>query len=103
MDVDFENVKYMQTGPVVVLVMSYRQAKQSIFCCIWPILVVPDVIKDAGYVVLLLLSVKDFVHHVRIIVSGLAVRCQTFATCYCFAQVMVVNRIAFLLQCLFRS
>ena len=36
--------KYMQTGYVVVLVMSYSQAKQSIFCCLWPILVVPDVI-----------------------------------------------------------
>ena len=77
MDVDFANVKihanrfrhgighvmqvgktkYMQTGSVVVLVMSYRQAKESIFCCLWPILVVPDVIKDVGYVVSLLLSV----------------------------------------------
>ena len=41
---------------------------------------VPDVIKDSGYVVSLLLSVKDFGHHVGIIVSGLAVRCQTVAT-----------------------
>ena len=59
----------------MVLVIPYRQAKQSIFCGLWPILVVPDVIKDAGYVVSLLLSVKDFGHNVRIIVSGLAVRC----------------------------
>ena len=49
--------KYMQTGSVVVLVMSYSQAKQSIFCCLWPILVVPYVIKDAGYVVSILLSI----------------------------------------------
>ena len=89
MDVDFANVKYMQTGSVVVLVMVYRKAKQSFFCGIWPILVVPYVIVDAGYVVSLLLSIKDFGHHVRIIVSVLAVRCQTFATCYCFAHGMV--------------
>ena len=77
MDVDFANVKinanrfrrglghviqvgktkYMQTGSVVVLVMSHSQEKQSIFCRLWPILGVPDVIKDAGYVVLLLMSV----------------------------------------------
>ena len=122
MDVDFANVKYTQTGSVVVLVMSYRQAKkntqtgsvvvlvmtyrqakQSIFCCVWPILVFPDVIKDAGYVVSLLLSVKDFGHHVIIIVSGLVVRCKTFAARYCFAYGMVANIIAFLLQCRFRS
>ena len=29
MDVDFANVKYMQTGSVVVLVMSIRKAKQN--------------------------------------------------------------------------
>ena len=92
-----DKTEYMQTGSVVVLVMSYRQAKKSIFCCIWPILVDPDVIKDAGCVVSLLISVKDFGHHVRIIVSGLAVRCQTFATRYCFAHGMVANIIAFLL------
>ena len=77
MDVDFENIKihanrfrcsighviqvgktkYMPTGPVVVLVISYSWAKQSTFCGLWPILVVPDVIEDAGYVVSLLLSV----------------------------------------------
>ena len=91
--------KYMQTGSVVVLVMSYRQEKQSIFCCLWTILVVSDVIKNAGYVVLLLLSVKYFGHHVRINVSGLAVCFQTFATRYCFAHGMVANIIAFLLQC----
>ena len=76
MDVDFaKRKKYMQTGFVVVLVMSYSQAKQSIFCGLWPILVITYVIKDTGYVVLLLLSVYDFGHHVRIIVSGLVVRC----------------------------
>ena len=57
MDVDFANIKYMQTGFVVVLVMSYSQAKQSIFCCLWPILMVTDVINDVGYVVSLLLYV----------------------------------------------
>ena len=77
MDVDFSNIKihasrfrrglgyvirvgkakYMQTGPDVVLVMSYSRAKQSTFFGLWPILVVPDVIEDAGYVVSLLLSV----------------------------------------------
>ena len=77
MDVDFANVKihanrfrsglghviqvgktkYMQTGSVVVLVMSYSQAKHSIFCGLWPIIVVPGVIKDAVYVVSILLSV----------------------------------------------
>ena len=103
MDVDFANVIYMQIDSVMVLVMSYRQAKQSIFCCLWTILVIPYVIKDAGYVVSLILSVKDFGHHVRIIVSGLAVRCQTFATRYCFAHDMVANIISFLLQCRFRS
>ena len=123
MDVDFANIKihanrfsrglghviqigktkYMQTGSVVVLVMSYSQAKQSIFCCLWPILVVPDVIEDVGYVVSLILSIKDFGHHVRLVVSSLAVRCQTFTTRYCFAHGMVANGIAFLLQCRFRS
>ena len=103
MDVDFANVKYMQTGSAVVLVMAYRQAKQSFFCGLWPILVVPDVIEDAGYVVLLLLSIKDFGHHVRVIVSSIAVRCQTFTTCYCFVHGMVANGIAFLFQCRFRS
>ena len=49
--------KYMQTRPVVVLVMSYSRAKKSTFCRLWPILVVPDAVEDAGYVVLLLLSV----------------------------------------------
>ena len=49
--------KYMQTGSAVVLVMSYIQAKQSTFCGLWSILVVPDVIEDASYVVSLLLSV----------------------------------------------
>ena len=97
-----DKTKYMQTGSVVVLVMAYRQVKQSIFCGLWPILVVPDVIKDVGYVFSLLLSIKDFGHHVRIIVSSLAVRCQTFATRYCCAQSMVANGIAFLLQCWFR-
>ena len=77
MDVDFENIKihanrfsrglghvirigktkYMQTGSVVVLVMSYIWAKQSTFCGLWSILVVPDGIEDVRYVVLLLLSV----------------------------------------------
>ena len=83
--------------------MSYRQAKQSLFCCLWPIFVVLDIIKDAGYVVLLLLFVKVFGHHVRIIVSGLVVHCQRFSTLYCFAHSMVANRIDFLLQCRFRS
>ena len=95
--------KCMQTGSVVVLVMAYSQAKQSLFCGLWPILMVPDVIEDAGYVVLLLLSIKDFGHHVRLIVSSLALRCQTFTTRYCFAHGMVANGIAFLLQCRFRS
>ena len=49
--------KYMQTGSVVVLVMSFIRAKQSTFCGLWSILVVPDVIEDASYVVSLLLSV----------------------------------------------
>ena len=49
--------KYMQTGSAVVLVMSYIQAKQSTFWGLWSILVVLDVIEDASYVVLLLLSV----------------------------------------------
>ena len=49
--------KYMHTGSVVVLVLSYIRAKQSTFCGLWSILVVPDVIEDASYVVLLLLSV----------------------------------------------
>ena len=77
MDVDFANIKihanrfsrglghvirigktkYMQTGSVVVLVMAYIRAKQSTFCDIWSILVVPYVIEDASYVVSLLLSV----------------------------------------------
>ena len=77
MDVDFANIKidvnrfsrglgrvirigktkYMQTGSVVVLVMSYIRAKQSTFCGLWSILVVPDVIEDAIYVVSLILSV----------------------------------------------
>ena len=63
MDVDFANIKihanrfcrvlgnviqadktkYTQTGSVVVLVMSYSRAKQSTFCGLWSILVVPDV------------------------------------------------------------
>ena len=103
MDVDFANVKYMQTGSVVVLVMAYRQAKQSFFCGIWPILMVPDVIEDAGYVIFILLSKKDFGCHVRVIVSSLAVRCQTFVTRYCFAHGMVANGITFLLQCRCRS
>ena len=64
---------------------------------------VPDVIKDVEYVVSLLLSVKDFGHHVRIIVSNIAVRCQTFATRYCFAHDMVENIIAYFLQCRLRS
>ena len=81
MDVDFANVKYMQTGSVVFLVMAYRQAKQSFFCGIWLILVVPYAIEDAGYVVSLLLSIKDFGHHFGVIFSSLAVRCQTFTTC----------------------
>ena len=49
--------KYMQTGSVVVLVMSYSQEKQSTFCGLWSILVVPDFTEDAGYVVSPLLSV----------------------------------------------
>ena len=49
--------KYTQTGSVVVLVMSCIQAKQSTFCGLWSILVVPDIIEDASYVVSLLLSV----------------------------------------------
>ena len=77
MDVDFANIKihanrfscglgrvirigktkYMQTGSFVVLVMLYIWAKQSTFCGLWFILVVPDVIEDASYSVLLLLSV----------------------------------------------
>ena len=77
MDVDFSNIKihanrfrcglghvirvgktkYTQTGSVVVLVMSYSRAKQSTFCGLWSILVVPDVIEDAGYNVSLLLYV----------------------------------------------
>ena len=77
MDVDFANIKihanrfrrgfghviwvgktkYMQTGSIVVLVMSYSQAKQSTFCGLWLILVVTYVIEDVGYVVSLLLSV----------------------------------------------
>ena len=80
----------------MVLVLAYRQAKKSFFCELWPILGVPDVIEDAGYVVSLLLSIKDFGHHVRVIVSILAVRCQTFATHYCFAHGMVANGIVFL-------
>ena len=40
--------KYMQTGSAVVLVMSYIQAKQSTFCGLWSILVVPDDIEDAS-------------------------------------------------------
>ena len=99
MDVDFANVKYTQKGSVVVLVMEYRLEKQSFFCGLWPILVVPDVIEDAGYVVLLLLSINDFGHNVRAIVSSLAVRCQTFTTCYCFVYKMVANGTDFLLQC----
>ena len=95
MDVDFANIKihanrfrrgpgniiwvgktkYMQTGSVVVLVMSYSWAKQSTFCSIWSILVVPYVIEDASYDVSLLLYVYEFGHRVRIVVSGLAVRC----------------------------
>ena len=95
MDVDFANIKihtnrfrcglghvirvgktkYMQTGPVVVLVMSYSRAKQSTFCGIWPILVVPDVIEDASYVVSLIISIYDFGHHVRIIVFPLSMCC----------------------------
>ena len=55
--VRIDKTKYMQTGSVVVLVMSYSWAKQSTFCGIWPILVVPDDIDDLGYVVSLLLSV----------------------------------------------
>ena len=89
----------MQTGPVVVLVLAYRQAKKSFFCELWPILGVPDVIEDAGYVVSLLLYIKDLDHYVRVIVSILAVCCQTFTTRYCFAHGMVANGIAFLLQC----
>ena len=103
MDVDFSNVKYMQTGSVVVLVMVYRKAKTSFFYGLLPILVVPDVIEDAGYVVSLLLSIKVFGHHVRVIVSILVVRCQTFTTRYCFAHGMVENGVAFFLKCLFRS
>ena len=99
MDVDFANVKFMQTGSVVVLVMAYRQAKQSFFCGIYPILVVSDVIEDAGYVFLLLFYIKDFGHNVRVIVSSLAVRCQIFTTRCCFAHGMVANGIAFLHQC----
>ena len=77
MDVDFENIKihanrfrrglghvirvgkkkYIQTGSVVVLVMSYSRAKQSTFCGLWSILVVPDVIEDTGYIVSPLLSI----------------------------------------------
>ena len=95
MDVDFANIKihanrfscglgcvirigktkYMQTGSAVVLVVSYIWEKQSIFCGLWSILMVPDVIEDASYVVSLLLSVYYFGHHVRIIVSGFAVCC----------------------------
>ena len=60
---------------------------------------VPDVIEDAGYVVYLLLCIKDFGHHVRVVVSSLAVHCQTFTIHYCFAHGMVANGIAFLLQC----
>ena len=60
---------------------------------------VPDVIEDAGYVVSLLLSIKDFGHNVRLIVSSLAVRCQTFTTPYCFAHGMVENGITFFIQC----
>ena len=82
MYVDFANVKYMQTDYFVVLFMAYRQAKQSFFCGLWSILVVPDVIEDAGYVVLLLLYIKEFCNYVRVIVSGLVVRCQTFTTLY---------------------
>ena len=103
MDFDFAILKYTQAGSVVVLVMAYRQEKQSFFCGLWPILVVPDVIEDAGYVVSLLLSIMDFGRHVRVIVSSLAVRCQIFTTRYCFAHGMVANGIAFLLQCRFRS
>ena len=77
MDVDFANIKihanrfrrgigrvirigktkYMQTVSAVILVISYIQEKQSTFCGLWSILVVPDIIEDAGYVVSLLLSV----------------------------------------------
>ena len=77
MDVDFANIKihanrfrrgighvirvgktkYMQTGPVVVLVISYSWAKQSTIFGLWSILMVPHVIEDAGYVVSPLLSV----------------------------------------------
>ena len=77
MDVDFENIKihvnrfsrglgrviqigktkYMQTGSAVVLVMSYIWVKRSTFFGLWSILVVPDVIEDASYVVFLILSV----------------------------------------------
>ena len=95
MDVDFANIKihansfrrglgrfirvgktkYMQTGPVVVLVMSYSRAKQSTFSLLLTILVVPDVMEDVGCVVLLILYILECGHHVRIIVSGLAIRC----------------------------
>ena len=78
--------------------MAYRQAKQSLFCGLCTILVVPDAIKDVGYGVSLLLSIKYFGHHVRLIVSGLAVRFQTFTTRYCFGHGIVANEIAFLLQ-----
>ena len=67
MDVDFANIKihanrfcrglshvirigktkYMQIGSIVVLVMSYIWAKQSTFCGLWSIIMVPDVIEDA--------------------------------------------------------
>ena len=82
MGVDFVNLKYMQTGSVVVLVMAYRQAKQSFFCGIWPILVVPYVIENWGYIVSLLLSINDFGHHVRVIVSIFTVCFQSFSSRY---------------------
>ena len=58
---------------------------------------VPDVVYDASYVVSLLLSFYDFGHHVRIIVFGLELCCQTFTTRYCFVHGMVANRVAFLI------
>jgi len=62
-----------------------------------------DIIYDARYVVSLLLSIKDFGHRVRVVVSSFEVRSQQFATGNCITYSMLANGIAFLLQGQFRS
>ena len=62
-----------------VIVITYKQLKHLFTYGHWPIIMVIDIIiQNAGHIFSLLLSKKDLGHHVRVVVSCLAVHGQTF-------------------------